>query len=570
MIFLPIVERELRVAARKHSTFWARVIAATVALIIGIGCMLFLSAIPGGGFGRIAAGRVLFSLLTWFAIFGVFSAGLFFTSDCVSEEKREGTIGFLFLTDLKGIDVAAGKLLANSLRSFYALLALFPILGLTLLLGGVTGAQFCLTCLALANALLYSLVAGLAVSTLGRDSQKALAGTLILLLCVVFGGPIADSTVSYFSHQTTGPFWAFSSPGYSFLLAGAADTTRFWTSFAITQGTVWILFASVCFLISRTWQARDRRTQTESKTWVRSLRYGSVKSRLTFRRKWLSRNPVLWLSARERWQTMGIWILVVALIVGCAYAKGLPRNSLIGWSYVAKFIMLVLYLWAASQASRFFAEARRTGLVELLLVGPLPEKQIVQGQWRAITKMFGIPILLILAIDTVGTYFSQSVWRQMAGQGGSAVPVQAIAIGGLVASAVTALGNLIALCWYGMWMGLTSRSANLATLKTIVFAQIVPWFVINFASAMVFPLIMFSVSRKAGTVPPTLMTWWPYVMIYVAAALYLAKNIGFILWARKRLYCSFREEATRTYRTVQAPAPIVPTQAPPIIPVLAG
>ena len=139
-----------------------------------------------------------------------------------------------------------------------------------------------------------------------------------------------------------------------------------------------------------------------------------------------------------------------------------------------------------------------------------------------------------------------------------------------MASAVTALGNLIALCWYGMWMGLTSRSANLATLKTIVFAQIVPWFVINFASAMVFPLIMFSVSRKAGTVPPALMTWWPYVMIYVAAALYLAKNIGFILWARKRLYCSFREEATRTYRTVQAPAPIVPTQAPPIIPVLAG
>ena len=40
MTFLPIVERELRVAARKRSTFWVRVAAATVALIIGGGFLI--------------------------------------------------------------------------------------------------------------------------------------------------------------------------------------------------------------------------------------------------------------------------------------------------------------------------------------------------------------------------------------------------------------------------------------------------------------------------------------------------------------------------------------------------
>ena len=34
MTFLPIVARELRVAARKRSTFWLRVIAALVSLVI--------------------------------------------------------------------------------------------------------------------------------------------------------------------------------------------------------------------------------------------------------------------------------------------------------------------------------------------------------------------------------------------------------------------------------------------------------------------------------------------------------------------------------------------------------
>jgi len=34
-------------------------------------------------------------------------AGIFLTADCLSEEKREGTLGLLFLTDLQGYDVVS-------------------------------------------------------------------------------------------------------------------------------------------------------------------------------------------------------------------------------------------------------------------------------------------------------------------------------------------------------------------------------------------------------------------------------------------------------------------------------
>src|SRR5437588_7800690 len=168
MTFLPVAERGRRVAARKRSPFRVRIIAALVAWIIGSG-VLVLSRV-GPGFGTPGLGKGLFAVLTWLSMAVALSAGLFFTSDCLSEEKREGTLGFLFLTDLRGYDVVFGKLLATSLRAICALLAVFPILAVTLLMGGVTGAQFWRTVFALINALFISLATGMFVSAISRDS----------------------------------------------------------------------------------------------------------------------------------------------------------------------------------------------------------------------------------------------------------------------------------------------------------------------------------------------------------------------------------------------------------------
>src|SRR5437016_5192142 len=219
MTFLPIVERELRVAGRKRSTFWVRVIAALVALLIG-GAFLVLTVVGPFGFGAATLGRGLFGVLTWLSLGVALSAGLFFTSDCLSEEKREGTLGFLFLTDLRGYDVVLGKLLATSLRGFYALLAVFPILAVTLLMGGVTGMQLWKTSLALVNALFISLAAGLFVSAISRDSQKALVATLLLVNSLAVGGPLGDAILTLVTKRPFTALLSLSSPGYVFRVAG--------------------------------------------------------------------------------------------------------------------------------------------------------------------------------------------------------------------------------------------------------------------------------------------------------------------------------------------------------------
>src|SRR6185295_17312104 len=90
------------------------------------------------------------------------------------EEKREGTLGLLFLTDLKGYDIVFGKIVATSLNVVYGMLALFPIMAIPLLAGGVTGAEFWRVVMVALNNLFFSLAVGLFCSALSRDERKAM------------------------------------------------------------------------------------------------------------------------------------------------------------------------------------------------------------------------------------------------------------------------------------------------------------------------------------------------------------------------------------------------------------
>ena len=291
--WLPIVNRELRVAARKRSTFWLRIAAALTALVIG-GSTMLLSLLQGTR--AFAMGSVLFSVLTWMCLVTGLSAGLFFTSDCLSEEKREGTLGLLFLTDLRGYDVVLGKLLATSLRCFYALLAVLPILAIALLMGGVSGAQFWKSALALVNALFFSLAAGMFVSALSRDSQKALTATLFLLLLLALGGPIADAIITARNH----PHWSLSSPAYV-LVTASGYWSYYWTALFVTQLLGWAMLAVASALAPHAWQEKKKAGASSNKGWTYAWRYGGERRRLRLRQKLIGQQPVAWLVCRERW-----------------------------------------------------------------------------------------------------------------------------------------------------------------------------------------------------------------------------------------------------------------------------
>src|SRR6185436_11451100 len=145
MTLLPVVHRELRVASRELNTYRVRFLAALIPVLFCIFSLLIITflrepPIPG---------RNLFYILTWIAFIFVTVTGFCLTADSIAEEKRDATLGLLFLTDLKGYDVVLGKICGAGIRGLYALLATFPVLALPLMMGGSGAGEFARTVLVL-------------------------------------------------------------------------------------------------------------------------------------------------------------------------------------------------------------------------------------------------------------------------------------------------------------------------------------------------------------------------------------------------------------------------------------
>src|SRR4051812_32312915 len=119
----PIAERELRVAARSSRVFRGRLIVTFIFGAISAWMLWFAS--KTGPNMNIAAQT--FSLVTHSAlILCAFCATA--TADAISSEKRNGTLGLLFLTDLKARDIVFGKLASSGLVSFFSLVAIIPVI----------------------------------------------------------------------------------------------------------------------------------------------------------------------------------------------------------------------------------------------------------------------------------------------------------------------------------------------------------------------------------------------------------------------------------------------------------
>jgi ABC-type transport system involved in cytochrome c biogenesis permease component len=186
---MPIVQRELLVSSRKRLTFWSRIGAA----LAGFLAVFFIVGAEPDAMTVGALGAKLFHWLAnaafWLCLFG----GAVLTADCLSVEKREGTLGLLFLTDLKGHDVVLGKLVARSLTAVFCLIAIVPMLAVPILLGGVTGGDFWRVTLLLLNTLFVSLCLGMVVSVFSHESRNATAVAVFAVVLWLLLPMIASS-----------------------------------------------------------------------------------------------------------------------------------------------------------------------------------------------------------------------------------------------------------------------------------------------------------------------------------------------------------------------------------------
>src|SRR6516164_3422429 len=114
--FPPVMDRELRLRSQQPSTYWGRCAVAALAILVSME-ELETSAT---GFTPAKAGAATFSAVCWLEFLLACAVALV-TADCLSRERRDGTLGLLLLTDLKGLDVVLGKLSVAGITAAYLL-----------------------------------------------------------------------------------------------------------------------------------------------------------------------------------------------------------------------------------------------------------------------------------------------------------------------------------------------------------------------------------------------------------------------------------------------------------------
>ena len=183
---LPLVEHELRAAIRRPGAYRMRLAAGGVAIGLSFWGLLIWSDSKTA----VSLGHSLLEILGWTGFVGSALAGLLLTADCISQERREGTLGLLFLTDLRGHDVAVGKMAAKGIAPFYCLLAMFPSLTVCVIVGGVTAGEVWRLALVLMNTLFFSLSMTILTSTLCRQQRAAQASALVAILVSIAALPL--------------------------------------------------------------------------------------------------------------------------------------------------------------------------------------------------------------------------------------------------------------------------------------------------------------------------------------------------------------------------------------------
>jgi len=560
---LPIVERELRLAARRGWTFGTRLIGAGLFMLIAGGFMLINLILPSGAMGN-QLGTALLFVLEWLSFVGVLSAGVFLTADCLSGEKREGTLGLLFLTDLRGPDVVLGKLLATSLRAAQGLVAVFPILGLPLLLGGVTGGEFWRIVLGLANTLFLSLTLGLAVSAASRDALKAMTGTLLGLALVLFGPLLLDSAWEEVHPSAVEPLFALGSPGFALAQAGASRLDDYWLSLAVTHALGWGLLGLACYWVPRTWQQKTSAARWNIRfslpVWLRP----NPVRRAARRTQALDRDPVAWLAARDPWLRRVVPVFVYGGLGLVALTIALEdHGSEVGPMRLLFFYVLAIPfgLWVAAQASRFFTEGRRMGLFELLLATPVTGAEVVRGHWTALRRLFLLPALALLVLLGVVVALQAITMSAVFGPGPNRV--------GLIACKVVAgllwLGGfgtgLGALAWFGMWMGLTSRTTTVAVLKTMAFVKVLPTLALWFMQAVLMEVFAHSLGARTGLAVAG--EWIEVLPSLILGVIWIGVDVVFIVEARRKVAAHFREYVSLDGRIEFASMSLPPRLVPP-------
>jgi ABC-type transport system involved in multi-copper enzyme maturation permease subunit len=551
MMFLPIVERELRVAARQWRTYWGRSIVGTVALaaVLHLIWVVYAGQLQGPG-----SGAIILKIVSYLALAFCLFSGANRTGDCLSSEKREDTLGLLFLTHLKGHDIVLGKLVASSLHAVLFLVSTLPILAIPVMLGGVSGSELVRVPLSLLNALLMSLAFGMLVSSISRIQRKAMLASSISLVffTAILPGVAAllrfkyDLPIAALILSMPSPLFAHEmSLGSGFGLSGK----WFWMAFSLQIAISIAATVAACLILPRSWQVKGDGAVVAWKQRLQLWMLGDVEQRRRRRTRLLERNPIFWLGARDRFGP--IWpalFMITALCAAgaCILYYEIPYEP----AFAVVFVSLAItdfYIRGrvATLSALLFGRERQMGTWEMILSTPMTVREIIKGNKMAVRHHLLRTHLTFLLVYAV------VVWAAM-------VKMNAHSANGWIALmfGVFSIGEFYVLCYAGMWRGMRAHNVVHAPGQALTRVMITPWFV----WMLILPVI-----HEAGILHRWFDRSGAYGFMVVTCAIWITSTGLAFRRARRNLLHHFRDpmEAPSLLRFLKAGAKRLFRASPP-------
>jgi hypothetical protein len=457
-------------------------------------------------------------------------------------------------------------------------MAIFPMMSLPLLMGGITFQHFSQTVLGLLNGILFALASGFLASVVCRRQFTAIAVALGMLIAVTGGSLLAAAAAETYGPTKPLANWlAMFSPLYAVI---GADGTRlfgpnwYWRSAATVAGLSLLWLGLTTLLLARTWRDRPKgvRAWRSPALWRFSQRRLS-ESRVALRRRLLAINPIFWLASRQRVSAPVIMVLAVVITLITVYgtAPFFGRVMRVGtaspvlghmfaWLWAGMAVHALVLYYGATCSSQRLAEDKHSGALELLLSTPTSERTISRGLWMAYGRRMFFPALLAVLVHVyflwtcavmatldppgqipLGTTPGELFWGALLDQ-----PIRGRFLewqfGFLLRAAVLSLILLmlvwLTLGWVGRWLGLRLKHPGFAPITSLGVICIPP---VLLFSLTCYLADEFNVDRLPEHRLLPMMMW-------VAVAIGVAHCLALSVWAAGRLRHSLRSVAFSRYQ----------------------
>ena len=178
-----------------------------------------------------------------------------------------------------------------------------------------------------------------------------------------------------------------------------------------------------------------------------------------FLRRWelrsLERNPIGWLERRTWSGRMVTWAWLAAVLTISLFLLTADLPAL-AFDWCGRWLLVLLLGSLAASAAGSFRRERDSGVMELLLISPLDEREIIQGRLQGLWSQF-LPVISLQMV----------VWSWMA---------SVHHLPGIFSQLVAVLASFLTLPVVGLYFSLRSRHFLVAWILTLLVGSAIPEF----------------------------------------------------------------------------------------------